>query len=232
MPENLYIQSAELNGAPLDQPWFAEKEILSGGEWKVVVGPQPNTQWGANPFDRPFSLSTGGNFSSQFQGTPLLPPAPDGKGGAVWRYTTTAPSTDWAQLDFADGEWKQGVGGFGTEDVGVDPRTPWEGDDIWMRATFTLGKPPARAALSVYHDADAEVYLNGQLVAKVSGYVHVYTLVKTLAAGSSARLFRQDSISWPCTSAIPEKDATSRTQSWSIRRPQQKSDKRDGCLKS
>ena len=56
---NVYIQSATLNGQPLSKPWFYEKEILSGGEWNVPVGAQPNTDWGSSPLGRPCSLSTG-----------------------------------------------------------------------------------------------------------------------------------------------------------------------------
>jgi predicted alpha-1,2-mannosidase len=56
---NFYIQSATLNGQPLLKPWFYEEQILSGGEWNVPVGAQPNTDWGADPAGRPFSLSTG-----------------------------------------------------------------------------------------------------------------------------------------------------------------------------
>jgi len=187
-PDNIYIQSAELNGAVLDKPWFAEKEILSGGEWRVVVGSQPNTQWASSPFDRPYSLSTGFDYlPPNVQSTSLLTPAPNAKGGTNWRYTMTAPANDWTQPGFAEGAWKQGPGGFGTEDVDVTPRTPWATDDIWMRTTFDLKKLPARAVLSVYHDADAEVYLNGKLVARAPGWVHAYDLLKVFSADSQSQ---------------------------------------------
>ena len=176
-PEALYIQSAELNGAVLDKPWFAEKEILSGGEWKVAVGPQPNTKWAASPFDRPYSLSTGFEYMPPNARSTSLLPAGAGREGRGNSGATPPPLPpgDWMQPAFVDVTWKEGAGGFGTNDVDVKPRTPWNSDDIWMRATFDLKTIPARAVLSVYHDADADVYLNGQLLAHESGWVHDYS---------------------------------------------------------
>jgi predicted alpha-1,2-mannosidase len=179
-PENVYIQSAVLNGTPLTKPWFDEKEILSGGELQVSVGPQPNLRWGASPFDRPYSLSTGLHYlPSDAVLVPLIPPAAGSP--LVWHYTTTAPGSDWMQPDFADSGWKEGPGGFGTDDEGVTPRTPWTGQDIWMRTTFELKEVPSHAALAVYHDRGFEVYLNGILDARDSEYVHEYQVVKLLS---------------------------------------------------
>jgi predicted alpha-1,2-mannosidase len=174
-PGNVYIQSATLNGQPLTKPWFYEKEILSGGEWNVLVGAQPNTDWGSSPLDRPWSLSTGLDYLPPAIVTvPLIPPA----AGAplAWRYTTTFPGKDWNKPVFPDNAWKQAPGGFGTEDVGVNPRTPWNTDDIWMRTTLDLNNLPPRLGVSVYHDQDAEVYLNGVLIVQDQGFVHEYRL--------------------------------------------------------
>ena len=44
-PENIYIQSAKLNGQPLDQYWIPHTAVVNGGELEVVLGPQPS-QWG------------------------------------------------------------------------------------------------------------------------------------------------------------------------------------------
>jgi predicted alpha-1,2-mannosidase len=43
---NLYIQSAELNGKPLDRTWVTHEEITRGGTLKLVMGPDPST-WGS-----------------------------------------------------------------------------------------------------------------------------------------------------------------------------------------
>jgi len=44
--ENIYIQSATLNGKPLNRCWITYKEIVSGGNLNLTLGPQPNKQWG------------------------------------------------------------------------------------------------------------------------------------------------------------------------------------------
>jgi predicted alpha-1,2-mannosidase len=43
--ENVYIQSAELNGKPLERAWLTHAEIADGGTLKFEMGPQPNTNW-------------------------------------------------------------------------------------------------------------------------------------------------------------------------------------------
>jgi len=46
-PENVYIQSATLNGAPLTgRFWITQKEFENGGHLHLVLGPQPNKSWG------------------------------------------------------------------------------------------------------------------------------------------------------------------------------------------
>jgi predicted alpha-1,2-mannosidase len=184
-PENVYIQSATLNGKALTKPWFDEKEILSGGSMRVEVGAQPNLNWGASPFDRPYSLSTGFHYlPPNTVPSPLVPSAAGPP--LIWRYTTTKPDQNWVQENSSGGTWREGPGGFGTEDEGVKPHTPWTTDDIWMRTRFDLKEVPPRAALAVYHDQDAEVYLNGVLVARERGYVHSYKTLLILSPDPDA----------------------------------------------
>jgi predicted alpha-1,2-mannosidase len=46
-PENVYIQSATLNGQPLTgRFWITQKEFEAGGKLHLVLGPQPNKSWG------------------------------------------------------------------------------------------------------------------------------------------------------------------------------------------
>jgi hypothetical protein len=61
-------------------------------------------------------------------------------------------------------------------------RTTWDSSDIWLRRTVTLDSLPTEGdlGLSIHHDEDVEVYVNGQLVKRLSGYVGSYQLV-TLA---------------------------------------------------
>lgn len=45
-PKNKYIQSASLNGKPLNIPWFEHSDIKDGGSLVLEMGPKPNKQWG------------------------------------------------------------------------------------------------------------------------------------------------------------------------------------------
>jgi predicted alpha-1,2-mannosidase len=43
---NMYIQSATLNGQPLDNAWFYHSQFAAGGTLELTLGPQPNQSWG------------------------------------------------------------------------------------------------------------------------------------------------------------------------------------------
>ncbi len=43
---NKYIQSAMLNGKVLNKTWFTHKDMINGGELKLVMGSEPNKNWG------------------------------------------------------------------------------------------------------------------------------------------------------------------------------------------
>ena len=99
-----------------------------------------------------------------------------------WRYTTSKPGSDWRKSDFDDSQWKQAPAGFGSKGTpGAQVRTEWNTPDIWLRRTFTV--PPSAAGeslpgdpnLLVHHDEDAEIYINGVLAAKLSGYTTGYS---------------------------------------------------------
>lgn len=55
-PENVYIQSAKLNGLPLERCYLRHDEIVNGGTLEFVMGPEPS-DWGKSPESRPKSLS-------------------------------------------------------------------------------------------------------------------------------------------------------------------------------
>jgi predicted alpha-1,2-mannosidase len=52
-PGNKYIQSATLNGTPLNKPWFHHKDIANGGTLVLTMGDKANKEWGASPEDAP-----------------------------------------------------------------------------------------------------------------------------------------------------------------------------------
>jgi predicted alpha-1,2-mannosidase len=45
---NRYIQSASLNGSPLDRCWIPWSDIVRGGALELVAGEKPNMAWGTN----------------------------------------------------------------------------------------------------------------------------------------------------------------------------------------
>ena len=54
--KNIYIQSATLNGKPLNRPWFAHSEISNGAKLELEMGPEPNPDWGSAPDAAPPSM--------------------------------------------------------------------------------------------------------------------------------------------------------------------------------
>ena len=90
----------------------------------------------------------------------------------AWKYTTERPAEKWNQIDFDDTSWKNGKGGFGTAGTpGAHLNTTWNTADIWLRGEVTV--PDAKyhdLQLSIYHDEDAEVFIDGMNVARVPGY--------------------------------------------------------------
>ena len=45
---NKYVQSATLNGQPLDQPWFDHSAFAQGGILELEMGPKANKSWGVS----------------------------------------------------------------------------------------------------------------------------------------------------------------------------------------
>jgi len=94
-----------------------------------------------------------------------------------WRYTTNKPADGWQQTDFNDSSWQKGQGGFGTKGTpGSVVRTEWSSSDIWLRRSFEISdKKFSQPQLLIHHDEDTEVYINGQLIAKLEGYTTGYS---------------------------------------------------------
>jgi predicted alpha-1,2-mannosidase len=55
--KNIYIQSATLNGKPLNRPWFSHSDMANGGRLVFQMGPAPNKNWGSAPDAAPPSMS-------------------------------------------------------------------------------------------------------------------------------------------------------------------------------
>ncbi len=50
---NLYIQSARLNGRELTRSWLTHEQIVAGGELYFRMSSKPNQEWASAPADRP-----------------------------------------------------------------------------------------------------------------------------------------------------------------------------------
>ena len=93
------------------------------------------------------------------------------------RFTTSAPAEGWEKPGFDDASWTAGKAGFGTPSTpGTSVDTEWNTADIWVRREFQLAKNLAgNPVLRLFHDEDAEVFLNGTQIASVQGYITSYT---------------------------------------------------------
>ena len=52
-PQNVYVQSATLNGKNLTQSFISHQQLVNGGELRFVMGPKPNLNWGRAVASRP-----------------------------------------------------------------------------------------------------------------------------------------------------------------------------------
>ena len=102
---------------------------------------------------------------------------------AAWAYAFCVPSSDWMKPDFDDSAWPRSAGGFGSKEISHANRdavvsTMWNGKDIWLRRTFTMPECDVlQLMFEVFHDEDAEVYVNGTKVLSLKGYNKDYTPV-------------------------------------------------------
>lgn len=99
--------------------------------------------------------------------------------GHVWKYTFDQPAGDWTSPGYDASGWKEGPAGFGTDGTpGAVVRTRWDTGDIWLRREITLPTKSFKASklrLCVYHDEDAQVYVNGLLAGSEAGFNNSYT---------------------------------------------------------
>lgn len=56
--ENVYIQSAKLNGKDYSHNWITYSDIVNGGKLEFIMGSEPQKSRGAAEADKPFSLKT------------------------------------------------------------------------------------------------------------------------------------------------------------------------------
>jgi hypothetical protein len=134
-------------------------QMLYNGEvWQKWASRDQTKAAGYAPMPKPPTIST-------------VVPAADTE-PASWRYTTKEPREGWQARDFDDMAWDVGQSGFGA------PHTPgsrvgqvWRTSEIWLRRDFDVPAESVESLqLYVYHDEDAEIYINGVLAARRRGH--------------------------------------------------------------
>jgi hypothetical protein len=107
---------------------------------------------------------------------------------AMWRYTITRPEANWSEAGFNDSAWAQGESGFGTRATpGARVGTVWNTRNIWLRREIELPAVDAKKLLLwLHHDEDAEVYINGVLALRTSGWTSNYEVFELAPAAKAA----------------------------------------------
>jgi glycosyl hydrolase family 2 len=117
----------------------------------------------------PDSIATNRRLYGPFPTVSHVVPASD-RAPQTWRYTTTTPPDAWPGTAFDDRAWSEGQSGFGAPDTRfAHVATPWKTADIWLRRSVNLPATFTAPYLRVFHDDDAEVYVNGVQAAVLPG---------------------------------------------------------------
>lgn len=134
-----------------------------------------------------------GNVGVKFVPPPavwLVKNAERGQPGSDWKYTTEEPAENWMAPDFNDAKWLTGPAGFGTGVPGIhESATRWDVTDIWLRATFDSDAetPFSDLLLSVYHDEDVTIYINGERVLHRTGHISQHERFPLAASNSKLK---------------------------------------------
>lgn len=85
------------------------------------------------------------------------------------KYSFTKPAAGWMNAGFDDSQWQSGNAPFGNNESAA---TQWTTHDIWMRRTFDVDdKNFDKLFLKINHDDDAVVYLNGEKIYSLVGWL-------------------------------------------------------------
>lgn len=88
---------------------------------------------------------------------------------ATWDYLVEEAPDGWETPGFDSTTWGKGQAGFGPQgarQIGSE----WKSPLIQLRTRFALTSIPRSAVLSIRHDEDAEVFLNGELIQQRNGF--------------------------------------------------------------
>jgi mono/diheme cytochrome c family protein len=117
----------------------------------------------------------------------------------VWRYVEGEAPDGWTSPGFDDSGWESGPGGFGTRGTpGAVVGTRWDSNRIFLRTRFALTEIPESLVLSIHHDEDAAVWINGVQVAAFSGYTSKYKRVQLDRDAMSALVVGSNVVAVSC----------------------------------
>ncbi len=114
---NVYIQSATLNGKPLNVSYITHNQILAGGNLEFVMGPKPNMNWGKADANRP-PAGMPANF--QYPATP----APAVKMVQNWTLPIRVIAGNYSDTDGFKADFTNEDGSVNGNDAAVDVSAP------------------------------------------------------------------------------------------------------------
>jgi hypothetical protein len=102
----------------------------------------------------------------------------------TWRATTSTPDPAWNTVSFNDSGWQTGLAPFGTNGTpGATFNTNWNTGNIWLRKTVTLPNSKiVNPELVLYHDDEAQVYINGVLADSEDGFDNSFSTYEISSA--------------------------------------------------
>ena len=116
-----------------------------------------------------------GNIGSNWK--VLIGAVQDGERNTPYRYSTDKQSDNWMMGSFDDSSWKSGLAPFGNEAAKIF--TEWKSSNIFLRKTFEYdGRDLKNGAIVISYDEDTEVYINGQNILQVRGFIGDYQMHK------------------------------------------------------
>jgi hypothetical protein len=91
-------------------------------------------------------------------------------------YTETTPAAGWMNKGFDDSQWKKGGAPF--TDNASTAKTVWRSKHLWTRREFDLQKTDFnKLYLKINHDDNVEVYINGEKVYSLTGWLNKFAYI-------------------------------------------------------
>ena len=104
------------------------------------------------------------------------------KGDVLWHHTYDGPAKGWEKPTSDARVWPTGPGGFGTEGTpNARIGSKWATPNCYLWRKFDLPDMDfSQLYFDVHHDENCEIYLNGELAAKLTGFTTDYVTVSIL----------------------------------------------------